>query len=97
MNDTKALQIISAQLCASAAKISGLAKSIEDLRESNPEICEDYEHFLLDEVAHIQIITLQLTSLAAEDEEEEGNADDSAFMAGELNSVIGDKDKEEEE
>ncbi len=76
------------QLEAVAERIKNLAKGISAMREVRPMMCENYESFLLDEVAHVQILALDLTQIVTEGET--GNGDD-AFGPGELNCVNGEK------
>ena len=83
------------QLCKITERICFLADGIESIKETNADLADTYEHFLIDEITHVQIATLELTRAVTG--EETANGDDSAFMEGELNSVIGEKEKEEQE
>ena len=91
MDNAKAIEDISKQLALVAAKIGALTNSIEELKEENKELCDTYEQFILDEIAHVQIFALELTRLATGTDEENT---DEAFMEGELTSVIGEPEEE---
>ncbi len=77
---------LSQQLEAAAERIKELAEGITAMHEVRPMVCENYESFLLDEVAHVQILALDLTQVVTE-----GDADnvDEAFGPGELTDVLG--------
>ena len=75
------------QLESVAKRIQGLAEGIAAMKGADPRFCEDFDAFLLDEVAHVQILALGLTQAVTE---EDLNGDD-AFGPGELESVIGEK------
>lgn len=93
MTNNEILVKISQQLEDAAERIGKLAMSIDQLAEATPEICEDFEHFLLDEVTHVQILALEMTKMVTGEEEHQ---DESAFAEGELTSVLGDKTEDEE-
>lgn len=63
-----------------ADRIGSLAEGIVAM-EGNDAICEDYENFLFDEVAHLQVLTLEITQAVTDGEQMEA---DEAFMEGEL-------------
>ncbi len=84
---------LSRQLEAVAERIKEITEGISAMREGNPSICENYENFLLDEVAHVQILALDLTQAVTEGED--GNLDE-AFGPGELTDVPENEDEDEE-
>lgn len=81
---------IASELKVTAEKIASTISGIGSLPEDADYAKETYENILLDEISHVQLLTLAMTKLATEEMAE--NADDSAFMAGELNSVSGGQD-----
>lgn len=83
---------LSRQLAATAERIMGIAEGITSMREARPAVCENYEGFLFDEVAHAQVLALDLTLAVTEGET--GNGDD-AFGPGELTDVTGEENDEE--
>ena len=87
MNSTVVISIGN-QISETSKRISSLAVSLDEIKDIFPEAHDQYESILLDEVAHLQVLTLQMTELVTE---EDGNADDSVFAEGELNSVVGEK------
>lgn len=84
---------LSKQLRAVADRIAEIASGMTQMRGARPAVCENYEGFLLDEVAHVQILALGLTQVVTEGEA--GNGDD-AFCEGELVDEVG-KEKGDEE
>lgn len=82
---------LSGQLKAVAERVCNVVSGYEFVKDSDPEIAEVYERFVLDEVSHAQIIVLELTRLLTEGGEEK---EDEAFGPGELEENIGEKDEE---
>ena len=96
-NDRIAIENLCQQLCKVAEKIISITAGMAVLEETNPDLIETYDHFLLDEVAHVQVIGLEMTRIVTEEEGEEdkeSNAGESAFGPGELDSVIGEKEED---
>ena len=92
MKSKEELASLSMLLCKTAEMIETTTEAYEASAVSNPELADAYEHFLLDEVTHVQILALEMTRTMTE--ESETNGDDSAFVSGELNSVIGERERE---
>lgn len=84
---------LSKQLQAVANRIAEIASGMTQMRGARPAVCENYEGFLLDEVAHVQILALDLTQVVTEGEA--GNGDD-AFCEGELVDEVGKEESDEE-
>lgn len=84
---------LSWQIEAVAKRIGEIAAGISVMREARPMVSENYGSFLLDEVAHLQILALDLTQVVTEGET--GNGDE-AFGPGELTDVA-EEEKEEPE
>lgn len=96
---------LSQQLEEVARRIGSLSADISIMKGDAPQVSESYEEFLLDAVAHLQIITLSLTQIVTEDgeeepegavEEEEAEGDDGMFRTGELEDKKEDEEKPEE-
>ena len=94
MDKEKTILNISQQLECTSEKIAGLAAGMMNDQGVQNALREAYEHLLFDEIAHVQILALELTRIATEGEDEPLKKDDSAFAQGELNSVMGEKESE---
>lgn len=84
------------QLKAVAEKLDTLAQGVQDVEQASPDLTGVYQNLLLDEVEHVQILTLEITKAVADaTASSEVNADDdgggSVFGPGELTD---DKSKE---
>ena len=88
MKNAYTISSIARQFCKVAEKIDSLAMGVQDTEQSASDLSEVYQGLLLDEIEHAQILTLELTRLAAEiaSEGEASNADGdgSIFGPGEL-------------
>lgn len=87
------IKFLCSAISRSSDSIAAFA-NIDDAYAGDEELGELYEDMILDELRHVQLITLELTKLMTEDT----NMDDSdagVFAEGELNSVIGKKEKDE--
>lgn len=88
MKNAYTISSIARQFCKVAEKIDSLAMGVQDTEQSASDLSEVYQGLLLDEIEHAQILTLELTRLAAEiaSEGEASNADGDggAFAPGEL-------------
>lgn len=91
MNGEDRIARLTKLLCASASMVDmlhgGMANAWAD------EVCED---MLLDELHHVQMITIELTKLIAGTAENEDEGE-SAFAEGELDDDLGDKTDDEAE
>ncbi len=90
LNNKEAIVNISKQLIMISERICSLANGIAEMESADPGLADTYYNFLIDEVTHVQITALELTRFTTQGET--ANADDSVFAAGELNSVIGEKE-----
>lgn len=77
---------LSRQLQSVAGRIADIAAGMKAMQGARPTVCGNYEGFLFDEVAHVQILALDLTQVVTEGEE--GNGDE-AFGPGELTDETG--------
>ena len=88
MKNAYTISSIARQLGKVAEKIDSLAMGVQDTEQNASDLAEVYQGLLLDEIEHAQILTLELTRLAAEiaGEGEASNADGDggAFVPGEL-------------
>ena len=89
---------ISTQICALAVRVSAIAGGIESTNSASDALKKVYEQQLVDEVRHLQTLTIELTKTVFEDEPTQyvQSDGDSAFAQGELTSVIEPKEEEEE-
>lgn len=76
-----------------AERIGSLAAGVADAEQYDPSMTEMYQNLLLDEIEHVQILTLEITKAVAETTEpSDANADEaggSVFGAGELTEKLG--------
>lgn len=76
------------QLKAVSEKLESLAMGVQDVEQNSPDLTGVYQNLLLDEVEHVQILTLEITKAVAEaTEQSESNADEgegSVFAPGDL-------------
>ena len=97
MKNKVALEHLCKQLCVASEKIVSIVSDMSLLEQACPDLLDIYEHFLLDEVAHVQILGLEMTRTVTEEnaEEEEENTDEGIFGPGELESVVGEEEEKE--
>jgi len=83
-----AISSLARQLGKVSEKVDSLAMGVQDTEQNSPDLSEVYKGLLLDEIEHIQIMTLELTKLVTESASEGSNADEgdggSVFAAGDL-------------
>ena len=93
MKNAYGISSLARQLKAVAEKLDSLAMGVQDVEQSAPDLSDVYQNLLLDEVEHVQILTLEITKAVVEaSEQSEEHADDgSVFGPGELTD---DKSKE---
>lgn len=79
---------VCAQLMKALEQICSLSDGMESAEQS--ELYDLYEGMRMDELEHAQILTLKLTELISPeyDDANEDESDESAFLAGELNSEL---------
>lgn len=91
MKNAYAISSLSRQMVKVCEQIDSLAMGVQDTEQSVGDVVDTYQDMLLDELEHVQVLTLKLTemiSLAVG--EETANADEgegSAFAEGELTVV----------
>lgn len=86
MKNAYAIDSISRQLVKTVEQIGELARGIQDTEQGIGDVDDIYAEILLDELEHIQMLTLKLTELITQ-EPPEANADEgegSVFAAGDL-------------
>ncbi len=100
MKNAYAISSLAQQLGKVAEKVDSLAMGAQGTEQNAPDVSEVYQGLLLDEIEHVQILTLELTKLVAMPTDDEANADEgggSAFAAGELTAEKGGKNGDGEE
>ncbi len=108
MKNAYTISSIARQLGKVSEKLDSLAMGVQDTEQNASDLSEVYQGLLLDEVEHVQILTLELTRLAAEIASEGGTSnsdgDGGVFGPGELtaektgeNGDGGDNGKPEED
>lgn len=88
MKNAYAISSLARQLGKVCEKADSLAMGVQDTEQNSPEVSEVYQGLLMDEVEHLQILTLEITRLVTESAGGAANADEgdggSAFAAGDL-------------
>lgn len=88
MKNAYGVSSLARQLKAVSEKLESLAMGVQDVEQNSPDLTGVYQNLLLDEVEHVQILTLEITKAVAEaTEQSETNADegaDSVFAPGDL-------------
>lgn len=85
MKNSHAISSASRQLARTAEQMEFLSAEIHDAESGDENITDTLTGILIDELEHVQVLTLKLTDLVAE----ASNADDvegSAFASGDLES-----------
>ena len=85
MKNACAISSLARQLGKVSEKLDSLAMGVQDVEQNAPDLTDVYQGLLLDEIEHVQILTLELTK-AVVAAAEETNADEggSVFAAGDL-------------
>lgn len=105
MKNAYAINSVSQQMVKICERIDDLASAVEGSEQDTGDIADTYQDLLLDELEHIQMLTLKLTELVSEAVGEEtannDEGDDSAFAPGDLDAkktggAAGEKGGEEE-
>lgn len=93
MKNANAISSIARQLKVVADKLDSLAMGVQDVEQNASDLTCVYQSLLLDEVEHVQILTLEMTKAVVEAtyESSENSDDSSVFGPGELTD---DKSKE---
>ncbi len=92
MKNAYAISSLARQLGKVAEKVNSLVMGVQDTEQNAPDVSEVYQGLLLDEIEHVQILTLEFTKLVAMPADDEANTDEdggSAFAAGDLNAEKG--------
>ena len=89
MKNAYAINSLSRQMVKVCEQIDSLAMGVQDTEQGNVDVADAYTDMLLDEIEHVQMLTLKLTEVITEAAGEDvlGIADDScgrAFSEGEL-------------
>ena len=89
MKNAYAISSLSRQMVKVCEQIDSLAMGVQDTEQGNVDVADAYTDMLLDEIEHVQMLTLKLTEVITEaaGEYEPANADEaggSAFSEGEL-------------
>lgn len=87
MKNAYAISSLARQLGKLSEKMDSLTMGVQDTEQNAPDVSEVYKGLLMDEVEHLQILTLELTKLVFESSvnADEGG-DGSVFAAGDLTS-----------
>lgn len=89
MNGVDRIARLTKLLCASASMVDMLHAGM-----GNAWVDDLSEDMLLDELHHVQMITIELTKLIA-GSDDNADGDGSVFAEGELNDNLGEKDAED--
>ncbi len=89
MKNAYAISSLSRQMVKVCEQIDSLAMGVQDTEQGNVDVADAYTDMLLDEIEHVQMLTLKLTEVITEaaGEDEPANEDEaggSAFSEGEL-------------
>ena len=88
MKNAYAISSLAHQFSKVSEKIDSLAVGVQDTEQNAPDVSEVYQGLLMDEIEHLQILTLEITKLVTESTDDAANADEgdggSAFAAGDL-------------
>jgi hypothetical protein len=90
MKNAYAISSLSRQMVKVCEQIDSLAMGVQDTEQGIGDLGDTYQDLLLDELEHIQMLTLKLTELVSEAVgEETANTDEgdgSAFAPGDLDA-----------
>ena len=89
MKNACAISSLARQLGKVSEKLDSLAMGVQDVEQNAPDLTDVYQGLLLDEIEHVQILTLELTKavVAAAEEtnaDEGGSVFDHIFLLAEL-------------
>lgn len=93
MKNAYAISSMSRQMGKVCERLDTLAMAIQDTEQGIGDIAETYQDMLLDELEHVQMLTLRLTEMISQavGEDTAANADEgdgSAFAPGELDEDL---------
>ena len=90
MKNAYAISSMSRQMVKVCEQIDSLAMGVQDTEQGIGDLADTYQDLILDELEHIQMLTLKLTELVSEAVGEEpantDEGDSSAFAQGNLNA-----------
>lgn len=88
MKNAYGISSLARQLKAVAEKLDSLAMGVQDVEQNAPDLTGVYQNLLLDEVEHVQILTLEITKAVAEatapSETKADEGEGSVFGPGDL-------------
>lgn len=96
MKNTMVISGLARALAMTSNNVEMLVKNSAEAYDRLPEIARSYDDMLLDELSHLQVITLSLTEMLTDGDSSESNADNgegTVFAARDLD----DPHKTEEE
>ena len=79
MKNAYAISSLSRQMVKVCEQIDSLAMGVQDTEQGNVDVADAYTDMLLDEIEHVQMLTLKLTEVITEaaGEDEPANADEA--------------------
>jgi hypothetical protein len=90
MKNAYAISSLSRQMVKVCEQIDSLAMGVQDTEQGIGDLGDTYQELLLDELEHIQMLTLKLTELVSEAVGEEttntDEGDGSSFAPGDLDA-----------
>lgn len=84
MKNACAISSLARQLGKVSEKLDSLAMGVQDVEQNAPDLTDVYQGLLLDEIEHVQILTLELTKAVVAAEETNADEGGSVFAAGDL-------------
>lgn len=82
MKNAYAINSLARQLIKATEKLDSLATGVQDTEQNASDVSEVFQGLLLDEMEHVQILTLELTKVVAASAEEVTGAEDSSGSEG---------------
>lgn len=101
MKNSYVISGMARMLSMTSKNLEMMVNSTHEAEEQSPEISATYEDMILDELNHVQMMTLALTKMLTEQAQPESHGDGeggegSAFAAGELDDHATEPKKEAE-
>lgn len=85
MKNVHTICCMSRQLAKICEQIEELTRAVEESEQMGTDVIGVYEGLLMDEIEHVQVLTLEMTKmLLIGDEETNADGDGSVFAAGDL-------------
>ena len=82
MKNACAISSLARQLGKVSEKLDSLTMGVQDVEQNAPDLTDVYQGLLLDEIEHVQILTLELTKAVVAAAEETNAGDLTAEKAG---------------